>query len=153
VTATKKYEHDAALLATALDHATRWYDFRTSAGLQVLNFFLLASAVLSTAYVSAINGRLHVVAVAIAVVGAAVSCGTYLVGRRLRDDARFSELPIMEIEDRLAAGLNMESLRMVKRSIDHRKIWWHNATTIANIMFPLIIAGCIAAATYAWFVR
>jgi len=68
-----KGQHDVALLTTALDHVTRWYEFRTSSGLQVLNYFLLASAVLSTAYVSAINGRLHAVAVTIAVVGAAVA--------------------------------------------------------------------------------
>ncbi len=59
----------------------------------------------------------------------------------------------MEIENRLAVGLGIDSLRMVEHSIEHRKIWWHNGTIIANIIFPLTIAGCIAAATYAWFVR
>lgn len=82
-----KDQNDVALLTTALDHVTRWHEFRTSSGLQVLNFFLLAIAVLSTAYVSAINGHLYAIAAAIAM--SVVTCGAYLVGRRLRDDARF----------------------------------------------------------------
>lgn len=149
---TDKGQQDIALLTVALEHATRWYEFRTSNGLQVLNFFLLASAVMSAAYVSAINGRLHAVAGAIALVGLAVSSGTYLVGRRQRDDARLAEVPIMEIQARLAADLSIDSMRMVEHSVEHRKIWWHSATTTAHVIFPLAAALCIAAAVYAWFI-
>ncbi len=146
-------DKDIALLTVALDHATGWYQFRTSNGLQVLNFLLVATAVLSAAYVSAINGGLHVVAGAIALVGLAVSGGAYLVGRRQRDDARLAETPIMEIQNRLAADLNIDSLRMAQRSVEDRKIWWHSAKTIAHIIFQLGAVLSIAAAVYAWFIR
>ena len=150
---TDKDRGDIALLTIALDHVSRWHEFRTTSGLQVLNFFLLASAVMSAAYVSAINGRLHTVAGAIALTGVAVSGAAYLVGRRQRDVARLAEAPLMEIQDRLASDLNIDSLRMAERAMVHRKLWWHNPTVTANVIFPLAAAVSAAAAVYAWFIR
>ena len=138
MTGGDRAQHDVALLALALDHVIRWYEFRTTSGLQVLNFFLLASAVMSAAYVSAINGRLHTVAGAIALIGVTVSGAAYFVGRRQRDVARLAVAPLKEIESRLA--------------ID-RKLWWHNPTVTANVVFPLAAVVSVAAAIYAWLIH
>jgi hypothetical protein len=148
-----KARRDAALVTIALDHVWRWYEFRTTSGLQVLNYFLLASAVMSTAYVSAINGRLYAVAGAIAILGVAVSGAAYLVGKRQRDVARLAETPLKEIEGWLAADLGIDSLRMAARAEEGRKTWWRSATVTANIVFPLAAAVSAAAAAYAWFIR
>lgn len=60
------------LLMAALDHATRWNEFHTTSGFQIINFFFLTTAVLAAAYVSALNGHLDVIAGVIALVGGAV---------------------------------------------------------------------------------
>jgi hypothetical protein len=70
----------AFLLTTALDHAWRWYDLRINSGLQILNFYLLAMTVLTAAYVSAFTSRNHVISVAVALAGAAVSASSYMAG-------------------------------------------------------------------------
>jgi hypothetical protein len=153
MTDVDKAQRDVEWLKIALDHTTRWSEFYTANGLQVLNCFLLASAVMSAAYVSAINGRLKLVAGAIALTGVAVSGAAYLVGRRQRDVARLSNVPLKEIQNRLASSLNIESLRMQERAEEGRKVWWRNATVTANVIFPLAAAVSAAAAAYAWFAR
>jgi hypothetical protein len=42
-------ENDNAKLATALDHAWRWFELRVSHGMQMLNFAIVAFALLSAA--------------------------------------------------------------------------------------------------------
>jgi len=153
MTDVDKKQRDIALLTIALDHVWRWHEFRNASGLQVLNYYLLASAVMSAAYVSAINGRLHAVAGAIALLGVAVSGAAYLVGRRQRDVARLAEGPLKQIQDLLATDLDIDSLRMAERAAEHRKTWWHNSTVTANIIFPLAAIVSIAAAAYAWIIR
>ena len=151
MTDANRAHRDVTLLTTALQHATRWYEFRTTNGLQVLNFYLLASAVMSAAYVSALNGRFHAVASIIALAGVAVSGATYLVGRRQRDFAQLAEVPIKEIQAKLAAELNIDSLRMVEQADKHRRLWWHSPSVMANVIFPLAATISAAAAIYAWF--
>jgi hypothetical protein len=100
---------DLDSLAMALEHVTKWREFYTTSGLQVLYFFLVAAALLSTAYVSALNGRLHFIAGAIALGGVALSATAYLVGRRQRDVARLADPPMAELESRLASILRVDS--------------------------------------------
>jgi hypothetical protein len=47
-------ENDHAKLATALDHSWRWFELRVSHGMQMLNFAVVAFALLSAAYVGRI---------------------------------------------------------------------------------------------------
>jgi hypothetical protein len=104
---------DTALLIAALNHAWDWYDARINRGLQVLNYFLVAIAVLATAYVSSINGRHYAIAAAIASSGAALTAVTFMVGYRQRHQAAVGEVALAELQNRVAARLMIDSLRMV----------------------------------------
>jgi hypothetical protein len=144
---------DVQLLNIALDQATRLYESRTANGLQILNYFLVATAVLSTAYVSAINGKLHLLGFAIGLLGMTLSIVAYLVGRRQRDVARLAEIPMKEIQGVLADSLDIDSLRMSDRAEEQRRTWWRSSTLMANTLFPLAAVTSVVAGIYALFSR
>ena len=56
-------DDEPALLIAALDHSWTSYDARLNRGLQVVNYYLIALAILADAYVSAFNAKLWAVAV------------------------------------------------------------------------------------------
>jgi hypothetical protein len=137
------------LLTTALDHAWRWYDLRINSGLQILNFYLLAMTVLTAAYVSAFTSRNHVISVAVALAGAAVSASSYMAGVRQDHVARMALPPIEEAEDRLAAALGIDSLRLAEQYRVQRKISAYAVRVIAYFVYPAIIVVCVVAGIYA----
>lgn len=145
---------DHAVLATALDHVWRWYELRHVQGIQSVNYFMLASAILSAGYVSALSNKLYMVAGIIGVIGAIVSALAFMSGRRLRQIGMIAEAPMAILQDRLATELNLDELRMLVNlrqggrrrralNVTARRIYF-SAATVA------LLLG-LAGAFYAWF--
>jgi uncharacterized membrane protein len=141
---------DTDLLVSALDHVARWDEIHRSSALQVINFFLLAAAVIGTAYVSALNGHQDAIAGVVALAGGAAAGATYLIFRRQGDIAHLADEPLREIQGRIADKLGIDSLRMAERVPFRAQIKWRRSTFIVNTSFPLLIALSFAAALYAW---
>jgi hypothetical protein len=141
---------DRSLLTVALDHAWRWYDFRYSQAIQVLNFFTLAATVLAAAYVSAISAGHHGLAASIALLGGLLTASTYVVGTRLARIAHLADEPLTEIQDKLAVDLNIDTMRLVERS-KNRPGPLSSSGVVSNIAFPIVTVVCLAAAGFAWF--
>ena len=107
-------EDDTTLLIAALNHAWAFYDAEINRGLQVLNYFLVATAVLAAAYVSAINGRLYLVAAVLALAGMANTTVTLLIGMRQRAAAHPAALEVRELYGRMTRRLKLELAPMTR---------------------------------------
>ena len=138
------------VLKMALDHAARWNEFHITNGLQVVNFFLVSVAVLAAAYVSALNGHLHLIAGMVALVGAGASGAAYLIGRRQSSIARLASEPLKEIQNRIAVSLNIDSFRMAERAGANEQGFLRRSHVTVNAIFYIDIALGVAAAIYAW---
>ena len=134
-------------LTDALDHAWRWYDLRINTGMQILNFYLLAIAVLVSGYVSALNSRNQGLAIVVAIIAATVTIFTYVVGVRQDYVASLALSPMQEIEDRLANASDIDSIRLVEQLRVRNE--QYSVRGLARFVVPLIIVVCAAAATYA----
>jgi hypothetical protein len=143
-------ESDHAELALALDHAWRWFELRVSHGMQMLNFGIVAFALLSAAYVSALTGGLHGIACAVALLAAAVATTVYLTARRQRQIGWVAAEPIREIQRRLAADLGIDSLLLLDRSPTARRRW-KSAMWLGTAVHAIVLAACLTAAATAWF--
>lgn len=109
---THSPKDDTALLIAALEHSWTWYDSRINRGLQVINYYLVAMAILATAYVGAFNDKLYDVAVVIGISGAMITSASFAVGFRQRRMATLGEVALSDVQERIADRLNIESLRM-----------------------------------------
>ncbi|MEU5259586.1 hypothetical protein [Amycolatopsis sp. NPDC021455] len=107
-------DDDTALVVAALNHSWAWYDARIGRGLQVVNYFLVAIAVLATAYVNAMNSKLYAVAAVIGLASAALTAASFSAGIQQRRLASKSELALSDLQDLIATRLEVDSFRMVQ---------------------------------------
>jgi hypothetical protein len=134
---------DTTLLIAALNHSTAWYETRIDRGLQVINYFVVAGAVLATAYVSAISGKHYAVAVVVSLSGTALATLAFLIGLRQRHYAAEVEPALAEIQGRVADRLRIDSFRIVQLGRVVRR------ELSVRIAFALAILLSLGSALYA----
>lgn len=132
---------DTALLIAALSHSTGWYEARIDRGLQVMNYFVVAAAVLATAYVTAISGKHYAIAVVVSLSGTALAALAFLIGRSQRARAAEAEPALAELQRRVAERLDIDSFRVIQPT-PHRDAG-------VRIAFVLAILLSIGFAMYA----
>ena len=93
-----------------------WYNANIDRGLQVVNYFLVATAILATAYVSAINGKHYPIAAGPAVTGIALTTLTLVIGMRQREVAYPESRMMAELDARIIQKLKIESVRLLEPS-------------------------------------
>ena len=102
---------DTALLVAALEHVRTWREARIERGLQVINYFLIAIAVVATAYVSAINGKHYAIAAVIALSGTVLTAVAYAAWLGQRRAAAAAEPGLAAVQNRIADRLGIDAIR------------------------------------------
>jgi hypothetical protein len=143
-------DNDHAKLAIALDHSWRWFELRLSHGMQMVNFGVVAFALLSAAYVSALGYKLYAIAGAVALLAAAVAIAAYLTARRQRQIGWIAAEAIRQIQRRLAEDLDIKSLCILDRSPAAQRRW-KSAMWLATVLTAVVFVTCLTAAATAWF--
>src|SRR5215472_19063610 len=95
-------EDDTALLTTALSHYWSVYDGQISRIYQIANFYLVVTAILFTAYTSAINGKHYGLAAALAIAGLGLTALTTAVLLVNANETAQAEPGLAELHNRMA---------------------------------------------------
>jgi hypothetical protein len=105
-------EDDTVLLTTALNHYWAWYDGRYNHALQLSNFYLVSTALVLTAYTSAINGKHYGVAAAIAIAGLGLTALSAASVHVEGNAAARAGPGLTELQNRMASRLRIDTIRM-----------------------------------------
>ena len=139
-------EDDTALLAAALNYVWARYDGRTQRAFQMLNYYLVATAILFTAYTSAINGKHYGIAAGLALAGLGLTALVIAALLHELKAAALAEPPLGELQDRIVGRLRVDSIRMASRQTGVR-----GRRAAVVIAFGLATLLNISALLYALF--
>jgi hypothetical protein len=120
------------------------HEARIDRAFQVINYFVVASAVLVTAYAGALDGKHYGIAFVVALTGVALAVLAFTVARQQRRGAGGVEPAIGELEGRIASKLRVDSLRIYGPEAGGQR-----AGVETTVVFTLVVLLSVGSAIYA----
>jgi hypothetical protein len=138
-------------LEKGIDHAWEWFSLHATQRMQAVNFFLVASAFLCTAYVSALHFSYLKVAAGVGVLGALFSICFYLFEIRIRELLHAGEEALAPSQRVLAELTGISAFTICDKVKDPRYRWTAYSVVIRSL-FGITTVGFSVAALYAAFI-
>jgi hypothetical protein len=138
---------DQELMLGALEHCTKWVEFRTSHQAQTFNGYLVAVGFLAAGYFATLSARLTLIALTITAAGIIASVAfAYAVGRLIKY-VDVGEQALQVLEARLASALDVQEVRLVDRAKGDRSLLSRRTAAIVGSL--IIVALWVTAAVIA----
>lgn len=106
----------AFTLTHALDHAWEWFSLHAKQRMDLINFFLVATAFLAAGYASGLQAKVPIVSAAVCVLGVVITICFQRVEQRTRELIRLGEAALHEIEAMMAEQLGLTCITLVQRA-------------------------------------
>lgn len=145
-------EASETLISAGLDHAWDWFSLHATQRLQGMYFFLLASAFLSGAYVSALHFELWSVAAGLGVLGLVFSVGFHMLESRVRELLKAGEQALKPAQRKLAELTGVASFT-ISDNVETPKYWITSYSKIFRMLFLSAIVGSAFGTAYAIYRR
>lgn len=96
------------------EHAWRWFEVCASQRMEMMNFFIVASAFLAAAYATGLQANLPIVSIGVGVLGIIITLCFHLIEIRNRDLIRMGELALNVTEERMSLDTGVEEIRLMR---------------------------------------
>lgn len=137
-----------ARLRTALDHAWDWFSLHASQRMQGVNFFLVASAFLVSAFGSAVTSGVYVVAIGVGLLGSWVSLWFNRLDRRASELVKAGEAPMRVLQRRLAEATGVSELAMLD-FVEEPRVRWTSYSRVIDVLHTTTFCAFAVGAVYA----
>ncbi|QDV53512.1 hypothetical protein [Gimesia fumaroli] len=123
----------------ALEHAWAWFSLHATQRLQAVNFFLVATAFLMAAFVTAAKEQIFSLSAAVGVLAICISIYFYRMERRVQSLIHASENAIGPLQELLAKQVQIDSIRIVSHVENPRPGEWKYSKVFRHLYFS---TGC-----------
>lgn len=142
----------AADLELGLNHCWDWFALHASQRVQMVNFFVLAMAFITAAFVACVVGQRGEVAAGVALLGLIVPTAFWRLEVRTRELVRIGRTAVIEYERKLAELVEVDSLRMAEKaeeSVRHTNSYGTLITRFYSGVGAIYFAGFVYAVVLA----
>lgn len=137
----------------ALDHSWAWFQVHAFQRMQLVNYFIIAVAFLTTGYAAGLTADKPALSVAVSALGVALTICFHLMERRTRELVRAAELALKELEQIMAEQTGIGHIRLVERVERPTGRFIVTYGTVIKFLHGTTMAGFLTGFLYAVYPR
>jgi hypothetical protein len=132
----------------ALDHAWDWFELHAKQRMDLINYFLVATAFLAAGYAGGIQAGAPVVSAGVSVLGVIIAICFQRIEQRTRELIRLGEAALRQIESAMASETGMSQIMFVQ-SADQKTSRFTSYAVALRILHISTLSFFVGAFLYA----